>query len=80
MKTKKAKLEIWNMEEEYGIERDSIGQALEYIVEAGIWGNDKKADYPRHWLILENGKLIKTVRVDSIGRVSWTTHSKGICL
>jgi hypothetical protein len=75
MNMKKRKLILWDMENEQGETCESIDQALEIIVEIGLWGNDKKPDYPRHWLILENDKLLKTLRVDSMGRVSWTNHA-----
>jgi hypothetical protein len=72
---KKRKLMLWDIENEQGEACESIEQALEVIVEVGLRRNDTKPDYPRHWLILENNKLLKTLRVDSVGRVSWTNHA-----
>lgn len=67
---KKTKYQLWDMQEQYGMDYNSEIDCLDRAMEI--------SDYtkPHYYLILnDKEKLIKTVTVDR-GSLTWTNHAK----
>lgn len=78
MKKKKEAFEIWNIEEEFEQSCGSMIEALDNCLEYSFYGfdNERKNKFPKNWLIIKNGKLLRTVKVTFEGALSWVIHNQ----
>lgn len=77
-KKKKETFEIWSIEEEFGQEFESILEALDNCMEYSLFSfhNERENQNPKNWLILKDGKLLRTVKVTFEGALSWVIHNQ----
>lgn len=77
-KNKKENFEIWSIEKEFGEPCGSVLEALDNCMEYSLYDFDTEREnqLPKNWLIIKNGKLLRTVKVTFEGALSWVIHNQ----